>query len=195
MTGQELKQMIEASGWRKSDIAQKLGMSKQALQGRFNAEAVSSTLVEQVQEIINGIASAPTKRTIRYWVDADATAGELQLYDDTQTANVRYIDINIPEFGDCTDAVNLYGDSMYPLYKSGQIIILKEWVESFIDFGNVYLIITRNGNRMVKYIRKGTHDGCVLCASENPAFEPFEIALTDICKLYIVKGSIKKDTL
>lgn len=54
------------------------------------------------------------------------------LFDDLLTPN--YIDISIPEFRDCTDAVNLYGDSMSPLYKSGQIIILKQWSENFIDF-------------------------------------------------------------
>jgi len=72
---------------------------------------------------------------------------------------------------------------------------LKRWTESFIDFGNVYLIITKNGNRMVKYIRKGSTSNRILCASENPAFDSFEIPLCDIQALYIVKGSIKKDTL
>lgn len=132
-------------------------------------------------------------KMIRYWVDVDATAGGVQQFDDLKTNN--YIDISIPEFRDCTDAVNLYGDSMTPLYKSGQIIILKEWKESFIDFGNVYLIVTKNGNRMVKYIRKGNDVDHVLCVSENSEYDPFEIEKKDIIRLYVVKGSIAKNAM
>ena len=137
-------------------------------------------------------ATVPHNR-IRYWVDVDATAGGITLFDDQVTAN--YIDLDIPEFRDCTDAVNLYGDSMLPLYKSGQIIILKEWMESFIDYGNVYLVITKKGNRMVKYLRKGSDAQHVLCVSENKDFDPFEIEKDDILRLYLVKGGISKNTL
>lgn len=134
-----------------------------------------------------------TGNRIRYWVDVDATAGGVTLFDDQVTT--KYIDLDIPEFRDCTDAVNLYGDSMLPLYKSGQIIILKEWMESFIDYGNVYLVITKKGNRMVKYLRKGSDAQHVLCVSENKDFDPFEIEKDDILRLYLVKGGISKNTL
>lgn len=137
-------------------------------------------------------ATTPHNR-IRYWVDVDATAGGVTLFDDQVTP--KYIDLDIPEFRDCTDAVNLYGDSMLPLYKSGQIIILKEWMESFIDYGNVYLVITKKGNRMVKYLRKGSDTQHVLCVSENKDFDPFEIEKADILRLYLVKGGISKNTL
>lgn len=143
--------------------------------------------------MLKGEVTGEKERKIRYWPDVDATAGGVTLFDDS--LSTRHIDLDIPEFRDCTDAVNLYGDSMFPLYKSGQIIILKEWQEKYIDFGNVYLVITKNGNRMVKYLRKGSDDTCVLCISENPAFDPFEIDKSDILRLYIVKGGIVKNTL
>lgn len=196
MNGEDLKRAIKQHGWKAMDVAEKLGMTKQAFSSKLKAKELKSNFVEDVLSVINGKEEEPmptAERTIRYWVDVDATAGGVTLFEDTMTANV--IDIKIPEFGDCTDAVNLYGDSMYPLYRSGQIIILKRWTESFIDFGNVYLIITKNGNRMVKYIRKGSTANRILCASENPAFDSFEIPLCDIQVLYLVKGSIKKDTL
>lgn len=130
---------------------------------------------------------------IRYWVDIDATGGGIELFNDRDTK--RFIDISIPEFKDCTDAVNLYGDSMSPLYKNGQIIILKQWTESFIDYGNVYLIITRKGNRMVKYLRQGSDSAHVLCVSENKDYDSFEIDKEDILRLFIVKGAISKNTM
>ena len=130
---------------------------------------------------------------IRYWVDIDATGGGIELFNDNDTK--RFIDISIPEFKDCTDAVNLYGDSMSPLYKNGQIIILKRWTESFIDYGNVYLVITKKGNRMVKYLRQGSDNSRVLCVSENKDYDSFEIDKEDILQLYLVKGSISKNTM
>lgn len=140
---------------------------------------------------------APEEKTktanIRYWVDVDATAGGVALYDDLQSDN--FLHLSLPEFSDCTDAVNLYGDSMYPLYKSGQIIILKKWVEDFIEYGNVYLIVTRNGNRMVKYVMKGSDDAHIRCVSENKAFEDFEINRSSILAMYVVKGGITKSML
>lgn len=145
-------------------------------------------------EMLKGAVEVPApSHRIRYWVDVDATAGGVTLFDDMVSS--QYIDLAIPEFRDCTDAVNLYGDSMLPLYKSGQIIILKEWKESFIDYGNVYLVVTRKGNRMVKYLRKGSDAEHVLCVSENKEFDSFEILMDDILCLYLVKGSIAKNTL
>lgn len=200
MTGDELKRIVKQQGFKYTDVARSLGINKQTFDAKTSAKKLDSEFADKVLSIVGYTdadkATLPTttaERTIRYWVDVDATAGGVTLFEDTMTANV--IDIKIPEFGDCTDAVNLYGDSMYPLYRSGQIIILKRWTESFIDFGNVYLIITKNGNRMVKYIRKGSTSNRILCASENPAFDSFEIPLCDIQALYLVKGSIKKDTL
>lgn len=145
---------------------------------------------EMLKEVAD--VTIPSHR-IRYWVDVDATAGGVTQFDDMMSS--QYIDLAIPEFRDCTDAVNLYGDSMLPLYKSGQIIILKEWQESFIDYGNVYLVVTKKGNRMVKYLRKGSDADHVLCVSENKEFDSFEILMDDILRLYLVKGSIAKNTL
>lgn len=156
----------------------------------------ADVIIQVGQESLNQTTkpnATSVKGNIRYWVDVDATAGGVQLFGDTITK--RYIDLQIPEFRDCTDAVNLYGDSMLPLYKSGQIIILKEWTESFIDFGNVYLVITKEGNRMVKYLRKADVAEKVLCVSENKDFDPFPIDRADILRLYIVKGAISKNVL
>ncbi len=208
--GERLKQVIDNKGITPYELSMRTAIS-QATLSRIIANVTTKpslktidTLAKYLQinrdwlltgegEMANDKSATRTSHSIRYWVDVDATAGGVTMFDDMITKN--YIDLNIPEFRDCTDAVNLYGDSMAPLYKSGQIIILKEWTESFIDFGNVYLIVTKSGNRMVKYLRKGTDKQHVLCVSENKEFDPFEIELGDILRLYLVKGSVQKNTL
>ena len=130
---------------------------------------------------------------IRYWEDVSATGGCMEFLENPDEHEVKMI--SVPRFADCTDAVNIYGDSMYPVYKSGEIILIKPWRESFIDYGCCYLIVTKNGNRMVKYLRRSDNVDKVLCVSENKQFDPFEIDRSDILRLFLVRGSIKADTI
>lgn len=168
------------------DLANKIMCAYPQLDMRWLLTGEGRMLVQPTQV-------TPARGRIRYWMDVDATGGFKELAEDGMSG--RYMDIDIPEFRECHDACNIYGDSMSPLYKNGQIIILKEWTENFIEYGNVYLIITKSGNRMVKFLRKGSDNAHVLCASENPEYDPFEIEKADILKLYVVKGGISKNAL
>ena len=127
---------------------------------------------------------------IRYHNYIDATAGNAMMFDDEREEDYKVI--NIPGFEDCTDAINVWGDSMYPVLNSGEVILLKEWKESFINFGKIYLVVTKNGNRMVKYLKPSDKEGMVRCVSENPEHPPFDIPINSIHKLFIVKGHIEK---
>lgn len=134
-----------------------------------------------------------TPANIRYWEDVSATGGCLEFLENPDEHKVKMI--NVPRFNDCTDAVNIYGDSMYPVYKSGEIILIKPWKESFVDYGCCYLIVTKNGNRMVKYLKKSEDPDKILCVSENKHFDSFELNRSDILRLFLVRGSIKADTV
>lgn len=127
--------------------------------------------------------------TIRLWHDIEATGGGVTLFDDGVSND--YSLMSIPGFADCTDAVTLRGDSMYPTLRSGQIIILKRWTESYIDYGQIYLIVTTSGNRMVKYVRRGTDDAHITCVSENKEYDDFDVLKEDILAMYLVKGGIQ----
>lgn len=127
---------------------------------------------------------------IRYHGNIEGTASKAIVFDDEREENFQIM--NIPGFEDCTDAINVWGDSMYPVLKSGEIIILKEWKESFINYGKIYLVVTRNGNRMIKYLKPAEENGMIKCVSENPEHPAFEVPLKDILKIYLVKGHIEK---
>lgn len=132
-----------------------------------------------------------TDHIIKYF-ELEATAGVLEVLDDSKAA---YKNIVIPGFDDCDFALNIAGDSMYPELKSGQIAILKEWKESYIEYGNTYLVVTRNGHRMIKRLRAAESKDEVLCESVNPIYDPFEIKKEDILKLYLVKGHIERSAI
>lgn len=127
---------------------------------------------------------------IRYHGNIEGTASKAIVFDDEREENFQIM--NIPGFEDCTDAINVWGDSMYPVLKSGEIIILKEWKESFINYGKIYLVVTRNGNRMIKYLKPAEEKGMIKCVSENPEHPAFDVPLKDILKIYLVKGHIEK---
>ena len=127
---------------------------------------------------------------IRYRRNLDASAGNKMMFNDENEKD--YQMMHIPGFEDCTDALNVWGDSMYPVLKSGEIVILKEWRESFFNYGKIYLIITKKGNRMIKYINPSSEPGKIKCVSENKEHAPFDVELEDIYKIFIVKGHIEK---
>lgn len=139
------------------------------------------------------LAVAKRGKVIRFWENIEATGGGIMSFDDTLDG--KYSEMILPDFTDCTDAMRLVGDSMYPRYKSGQILVFKEWLESFVEFGQTYLIITRSGYRMVKYLRSSPEKDKLTCVSENAEnYPPFEIGVEDIHKLYLVKGSVEQNT-
>lgn len=130
---------------------------------------------------------------IKYYPNVNGSMGGVQFLDDP---NEMVCDITIPGYSDCKFAINAYGDSMYPLIKSGQIILMSEWSESFIDWGRIYLVVTKSGYRVIKRLYPGASDTTITCKSENPETNPpFEIEKDDIHKVYLVKGWICRDAI
>lgn len=98
----------------------------------------------------------------------------------------------IPSFSDSTIALTFYGDSMSPLIKNGDMVLLREWEEEYIEYGAIFLIMTKSGNRMIRYIHPSKEEGCLCCVSENKIFEPLEIKREEIGSMWIVKGVISR---
>ena len=84
---------------------------------------------------------------------------------------------------------------MEPALNRGEIVLCKEWKESFIEYGYIYLIITRENHRMIKYIQPGSGNDTISCESKNSFYKPFEVNRTDILKLFVVKGHIERSAM
>lgn len=191
----------------KSQFANKLGVKPQTISTWIARDSMDKALIFAKCENISPLwlmsgegemlntpsASAPKEKrgaltqTVQYFPEVEATGGHMDLYEDRKENSVS---LEIPKSFDCDYALNLAGDSMAPLYNPGCIILIKRWTERFIEYGRVYLIVTKMGNRMVKYIRPASDEAYIICASENPAYPPFEVAREDILALYAVKGCI-----
>ena len=137
------------------------------------------------------------KNAVRYYPNIPITASHIEDMPNPSYEDMQYQLLSVPGFEGCV-AYPAVGDSMYPRISNGDIVVFREWQESYISNGEIYLIITRLGDRTIKYLTQITdEDGGkhYLCRSANPdqeKYAPFEIDGDDIVRLYVVYGCIKK---
>lgn len=135
---------------------------------------------------------------VLYYPDIPATASGIEDMPEPSWDDMQPQALYIPQFGGCK-ALKAWGDSMYPKINSGDIVVFSEWLENYVQNGEIYLIITRNGERMFKYLselpREEGEERMFECLSANPdqrRYSPFKILASDIVKLYRVRGRIQE---
>lgn len=104
--------------------------------------------------------------------------------------------ISIPHMPKVDGALVVTGDSMFPIIKSGDIVLYKVFQDfRHIIYGQMYLVsVIMEGDTLVlvKYVYKveGAED-FILLVSENKHHEPFKVPLTSVRSLALIKGSIR----
>ena len=108
--------------------------------------------------------------------------------------------VNIPEFTGCY-GITVYGDSMYDMYMSGDIIFVREIKDKrHIDNGQPYVIITKE-DRLLKMIHIDYEHRKTLLSSYNNATNPdgkrkypdMEIDIdNDVLYLYKIVGKLAR---
>lgn len=142
----------------------------------------------------------PDSNSMKYYYELSATAGN-DIWISDNEINQPYKRINFPNFEGCV-AFNVTGESMYPTAKERDIVaIVPEDVQTIVN-GEIYLVITRDGQRMIKRLRTSGKDedgGMVItCISDNPdkdLYAPFDVSGNDIHKIFRVKGFISSSLL
>lgn len=123
--------------------------------------------------------------------DVDFALGFNDMYNDEPNVPSRYI--SVPGYEKADFWCRTSGDSMKPFISNGDIIALKEiqdW-QSFIPMNEVYAIMTTNGLRTVKVVRKGSDDMHFTLHAYNEEYEDQEISKVAITKVFQVLGTIK----
>ena len=150
--------------------------------------------VEEAREYFqeNAIGIPKGRITGYYYPEVNASAGfDVSTFNEEKTR----IPIFLPDFGDNVIFINVYGDSMYPKYKSGDMIGIKPVEFQYIVFGHPYVVVFDNGDTNIKYVQKGSDEHHVILASENPKYEPREYPLSIIRCFFTVKGSFNKERM
>lgn len=131
--------------------------------------------------------------------ELDATAGLVALFSEA-SRQVPISHLQIPDLLPCDGAIYVRGDSMYPLLKSGDIVLYKEISvgSNSILWGEMYLLsFVLEGETYIniKYIQKADDERFVRLVSHNPHHSPKDIPADSIRALALVKASVRFNTL
>lgn len=220
MTANErLKQVRKELGFSQKEFSEKLGLKQGSYsdveRGRFNVSAsillaLNETFKVNPGWIRSGVGEIYTEAVAKipgnsYKDTPPVESGTIKFYDLDATASMTKVfeagdkyhprEITVPGFNDCELAMNVWGDSMEPDFHSGEIILLKAWTEGFIEYGQVYLIVTKNDHRMLKTLYPGATEETIKCVSKNEFYPPVEIKTEEIFKIYLVKGRISRSAI
>jgi phage repressor protein C with HTH and peptisase S24 domain len=107
--------------------------------------------------------------------------------------------IHIPNLPKCDGAIYIVGDSMYPLLKSGDIILYKQLSDvRDVFWGDMYLLsIDIDGEEYitVKYVQKSEHPGYVKLVSQNQHHADKEVEIDRIRAIALIKASVRMHTI
>lgn len=132
--------------------------------------------------------------------DLEASAGVVTLFRDSKEFTpLDYI--QIPNLPKCDGAIYVTGDSMYPLLKSGDIVMYKQMhdMSQGIIWGEMYIVsVDYDGDEIVsvKWIKRSAlGDDYIKLVSQNQHHEDRDVPLSRIRALALVKASIRINSM
>ena len=191
MTGEEVRDILKKNGIGLVELADKLGITNQALNSRFYAKSFRPEYLQQINEILGkdlfGLSDTSDKG--QKILDIRVCAGQgIGLHGDE---NKVLEFVNIPSFKGSYGLV-VYGESVRPVTSTRDI-----------DFGRCYVVITPS-DRLLKavYQSKLGDEYLKLCsynAKLNPSGEreypDRDINKSDILYLYKVIGRLEREEI
>lgn len=130
-----------------------------------------------------------------------ASAGLVTLFRD-HSGQERVGKISVPNLPKCDGAIYITGDSMYPLLKSGDIIMYKQsndHLNGIILYGEMYLVgfnLDGDDHVSVKWLHKSDlGPSYIKLVSENKHHEPVDIPRSSITAIALVKASIRMNSM
>lgn len=88
--------------------------------------------------------------------------------------------------------IEVEGSSMYPKYSSGDVVactIIDQ--ANFIQWNKAHVISTRDQGMIIKRVKKGITDHCLLMISDNENYDSFEVPVEQITGMALVVGVIR----
>jgi len=205
--GKNIKGLREARKLTQEEFAKKLGISRSTL-ANYETEIskpeydtlirIANVLNVKLDDIINVdmkkavLANVQDRAEGVPYYDLDATAGNIELSNHIPETIRGYI--NLPNFRDCIAFLNVRGDSMYPKYRAGDIIGLVPVTDrEIIQWGQTYMLVTKDNQRMIKYLRRAKDADQLLLRSENDKYDDIHLPKKKVLKLFMVKGPIRDE--
>lgn len=108
--------------------------------------------------------------------------------------------ISLPSLGKVDGGLYAFGDSMYPLIKSGDIVVFRRLIDMFdsIFYGEMYLIsydLEGEEYIVIKYIQKSDKPDHIKLVSQNQHHSPKDIPMRKVNALALIKASVRFNTI
>lgn len=116
-------------------------------------------------------------------------AGTIEVYSDDPSVNEPVAALPAKLFPGCNHAEKVNGSSMYPMINNQGFVIGKIIDKKGIIHGEIYVIHTKYGMSMVKYLHKAEQKDHVKLVSYSKQVPPQEIPYDDItfvCRIYFI---------
>ena len=101
----------------------------------------------------------------------------------------RYV---IPAFKGADFMIRVTGDSMFPTYRSGDLVACQRvpLEDLFFQWNKVYVLDTVQGP-LIKRIKRGTEPDHILIVSDNTDYDPYEITRNQFNGVALVRGIVR----
>ena len=101
----------------------------------------------------------------------------------------RYV---IPAFKGADFMIRVTGDSMFPTYRSGDLVACQRvpLEDLFFQWNKVYVLDTVQGP-LIKRIKRGTDPDHILIVSDNTDYDPYEITRNQFNGVALVRGIVR----
>ena len=203
-----IKRYLKAHGLTMQDMADRLGVSQQAISGAIRrgigvntAKRWSEVFGFNVEflttgsgNLLSGSATTKPQQTqepdtvplLPIFAQAGSLTGWSEGIEEAKCERV------ISPVKDIDMAVHIYGESMYPDIPNGSVVYVRRVSGRIIDWGRAYILDTVDGP-VLKYLTPGADEEHVRCQSANhdPKFAPFEVLKEDILGMYKVVMCMK----
>jgi len=199
--GKKIRAIMVKKGLSQVDLAKTTGISQpvisEMIRGRRNilplVDAFSEHFGYSREKLLGEDVAEKSYNTGVPYYDVDFVGGFDEIIND-QTIIPSYL-INFKPYEKATCWCNITGHSMEPEINHGDIIALRRIEDcSFLAYGEIYAIVTRNDMRTVKRLGPGpTKDSYMMIPSnKSPEYAPQEIRKEDILYVYEVMGCMKR---
>ena len=99
--------------------------------------------------------------------------------------------ISVPGIKGCDAALRVFGESMIPILRPGDIVMVNETNDmNQINWGDTHFVVTEE-LQTLKRLKPGTKDDVISMVSENPEYAPIELSIDKVKRLFHVKVLIR----
>ena len=184
--------------YNQGQLAELIGVNRSTLSSALNGNEKygSEKMLRRMVELVDGPAFPGERQRVPFY-DMDVTAGIVEAYPDTETPAYS---INFAPVNDCTAALPVYGESMEPGIRSGDIVFVRELHNrTTLQWGEIYLVVTDetcDNMRTIKRVYPHPDGQHYILRADNPTYKGDTIIpIASVLKIFIVKGHFARKQL